>query len=339
MLLNRVRPKMRPAVIVVVGLALLGTGCIRFTYDETPTALPEEAAAPTSSPAATEPAPTAEPTSPAAEGPPVLRIEPPLVDMPVGQTREVQVQVDNAVDLHSIRLHISFEPRYVTVEDADPATGGIQIAPGPLLPSVQVTQNDVNCNAGLIVYQAQAGEGAGRGSGPVASFTVRSLAEGGSPLRFNVVELKDPAGEPIMAEEQINGLVVVGAGEDPGEPAEGPSPTAPPPAPTQPATAEGVYHTVQAGENLFRIAQRYDTTVEAIARANGITDPTAVRVGQRLLIPEGQAASGNTYVVQPGDTLYSIARRFGMSVEALAALNGIAPPYTIEVGQTLRVDP
>ena len=48
---------------------------------------------------------------------------------------------------------------------------------------------------------------------------------------------------------------------------------------------------------------------------------------------------GTVYIVRWGDTLYSIARRFGTTVGALAALNGIAPPYTIKVGQVLIVTP
>src|SRR5450432_2648000 len=49
-------------------------------------------------------------------------------------------------------------------------------------------------------------------------------------------------------------------------------------------------HTVQPGENLFRIALRYGTTVEALAAANNITDPTHVYVGEVLIIPGGAAA-------------------------------------------------
>src|ERR1700716_4153064 len=55
--------------------------------------------------------------------------------------------------------------------------------------------------------------------------------------------------------------------------------------------ADGPTHTVQPGENLFRIALRYGTTVEALAAANQITDPTHITVGQVLVIPGGADAS------------------------------------------------
>ncbi|WP_147371133.1 LysM peptidoglycan-binding domain-containing protein, partial [Meiothermus luteus] len=49
-------------------------------------------------------------------------------------------------------------------------------------------------------------------------------------------------------------------------------------------------HTVQPGETLFRIAQRYSTTVEALQALNGIQDPRRLRVGQVLQIGEALPA-------------------------------------------------
>lgn len=59
-----------------------------------------------------------------------------------------------------------------------------------------------------------------------------------------------------------------------------------------------VIHIVQRGENLFRLAIRYNTTVQAIAAANGIVDVTRIYVGQRLIIPVGNTTPGT----QPGTT-------------------------------------
>lgn len=47
--------------------------------------------------------------------------------------------------------------------------------------------------------------------------------------------------------------------------------------------------------------------------------------------------SGSVYTVKRGDTLYRISRATGTSVKELARLNGISPPYTIEVGQRIKV--
>jgi LysM repeat protein len=109
---------------------------------------------------------------------------------------------------------------------------------------------------------------------------------------------------------------------------------------------EQTIHIVQPGENLFRIARRYGTTVDAIVAANGLTNAQTIYAGQRLVIPRDAGSSatagrptatGGTYVVRPGDTLSQIARRFGTTTVALARLNGIANPSLIHIGQVLRL--
>jgi len=111
-----------------------------------------------------------------------------------------------------------------------------------------------------------------------------------------------------------------------------------------PAPVSAGRHTVQAGENLFRIALRYNTTVDAIANANGIANPSLVYVGQVLTVPGAGSqpptttgTGGTTYVVQPGDNLFRIALRYNMGYLYLAQYNGIANPASIRVGQVLRI--
>ena len=144
-----------------------------------------------------------------------------------------------------------------------------------------------------------------------------------------------------------------------------PSPTSPPPSPTpteliitaaptftpiptaesaepfapSPLTGE-IRHVVQPGENLFRIALRYNTTVQEIAVANGIANPDRIYAGQTLVIPAGGTplpAGGTTYVVQPGDNLFRIALRYNMSYLYLARYNNISNPSNIYVGQVIRI--
>lgn len=64
------------------------------------------------------------------------------------------------------------------------------------------------------------------------------------------------------------------------------------PAPAEPIPPEeGLWHTVQRGENLYRIALRYDSSVEAIAAANNIANPNRLQTGQHLWIPGGSPGS------------------------------------------------
>jgi len=107
------------------------------------------------------------------------------------------------------------------------------------------------------------------------------------------------------------------------------------------------YHTVQRGENLFRIALRYHTTVATLRAANGLANANLIYAGQSLCVvpvvngpmPVPQPVPGDqtTYRVQPGDTLFGIARRFNVSLTLLAQINGIANPSRIFVGQVLTI--
>ena len=119
----------------------------------------------------------------------------------------------------------------------------------------------------------------------------------------------------------------------------------PTPAATTPSGTTTTIHVVQKGETLFRIAQQYGTTVEAIAQANGITDVTRIAVGQRLIIPNvaapapGAASAGvpTDYIVQPGDSLMDLAWRFGTTVEVIARRNRIVSRTQLYVGLSLSL--
>jgi murein DD-endopeptidase MepM/ murein hydrolase activator NlpD len=115
--------------------------------------------------------------------------------------------------------------------------------------------------------------------------------------------------------------------------------TTPEPAPQQSGVT---IHVVQRGETLFRIALRYGTTVDELVRLNGISDPGSIDVGQRLLVPSTgvpEPVEAVTHIVQPGETLRSIAESYGTTVETLVALNNIANANTIYVGQVLTITP
>ena len=121
----------------------------------------------------------------------------------------------------------------------------------------------------------------------------------------------------------------------------------PTPTPTTPTTSPATpgaptVHVVQRGENLFRIALRYGTTVEAIAAANGIRNTQLIYVGQKLTIPQGggtipQPGGGRTHVVQAGENLFRIALRYGTTTQAIAAANNLPNIHLIYAGQVLRI--
>lgn len=99
---------------------------------------------------------------------------------------------------------------------------------------------------------------------------------------------------------------------------------------------------IQPGDTLIAIARRYGITLSQLLAANPqLTDPSRIFPGQRLNIPQGPALPPSTtisYTIQAGDTLFSIAQRFGTTVETLLRLNPqITDPTRIFPGQQIQV--
>ena len=102
------------------------------------------------------------------------------------------------------------------------------------------------------------------------------------------------------------------------------------------APGAGVNYTVQPGDTLYSIARRYGTTVDAIKIANNLTTDI-IYVDEILFIP-GPIVGGPTsvYTVLPGDTLFSIAQRYGTTVSALQTTNNLTSDL-IFPGQVLQI--
>jgi LysM repeat protein len=129
-------------------------------------------------------------------------------------------------------------------------------------------------------------------------------------------------------------------------------------------------HLVSPGDNLFRIALSYNVTVDQMALANNIVNPDLILAGATLIVPcplpasattttttttavtttgQGGLSAGNTYIVEPGDTLYRISLQYGVSMSALMQANGLTPAtinmiyagdqLVIPVGATTTVQP
>lgn len=113
-------------------------------------------------------------------------------------------------------------------------------------------------------------------------------------------------------------------------------------------TNQIVTYIVQPGNTLSQIAFQYNTTVSEIAGLNGISNPNLIFVGQVLKIDTTNNISVITgdqyetnhiiYTVQYGDTLTSIAARYGVTVESIVQLNQIANPNLIYAGERLRIN-
>lgn len=108
-----------------------------------------------------------------------------------------------------------------------------------------------------------------------------------------------------------------------------------------------ITYTVQRGDTLSKIADAYGVTVEHIVELNNIQDPNLIYPNEKLRITESENTNLNpisqsssrdyTYIVQRGDTLWKIARQYGVSVRYIVRLNGITNPNLIFPGRILKI--
>jgi len=132
------------------------------------------------------------------------------------------------------------------------------------------------------------------------------------------------------------------------------------PAPKDDAEPETV--TVGKGDTLASISRAHATTIDALAKANGLKSPYRLTAGQTIKLPAAAAsdeaaaetpkaksskaasaekkeekAEPETVTVGKGDTLAAISRKSGVSIDELAKLNGLEKPYRLKAGQTIQV--
>jgi murein DD-endopeptidase MepM/ murein hydrolase activator NlpD len=145
----------------------------------------------------------------------------------------------------------------------------------------------------------------------------------------------------------------------------GPTPVARMGGPTSWSAVGGSVVTVAPGESLDSLAIRYGVPATEIARANQISNPSDLKPGRTIVIPVRVAsaapapvatspaferpsapakpliasvkAGSGVHVVQPGQTLYGIAREHNVRVEDIAALNGLSPNQPVKIGQQLKL--
>ncbi|MCI5796551.1 MAG: LysM peptidoglycan-binding domain-containing protein [Ruminococcus sp.] len=103
---------------------------------------------------------------------------------------------------------------------------------------------------------------------------------------------------------------------------------------------EPVRYTVKRGDTLWGIAKKFGVTVSAVVNANNIRNPNLIYVGEVFIIPHMTSAESygyTLYTVRRGDTLWGIAKKFGTSINRIAALNGIENPDLIYAGEVFKI--
>ncbi len=116
-----------------------------------------------------------------------------------------------------------------------------------------------------------------------------------------------------------------------------------------PEASEGDFHRVRRGETLRLIARRYGVSQRQLQVWNRLGKSTKLRSGQRLRVSapdlavrstskaQTRSAKGHSHVVRPGETLSGLARRYGVSVQALREANGLPEDATLKRGARLKI--
>jgi membrane-bound lytic murein transglycosylase D len=114
-------------------------------------------------------------------------------------------------------------------------------------------------------------------------------------------------------------------------------------------TSTGGFHRVRSGETISEIADEYGVTQRELLGWNGLDRRGRIRAGQRLRVssPDAprttsagasvQRSGEQTHVVQRGETLKSLARRYGVSIQALRKANGLGEHDPLRVGAALKI--
>ena len=103
-----------------------------------------------------------------------------------------------------------------------------------------------------------------------------------------------------------------------------------------------IIHTMKKGETVYALSKKYGVAMSVILEYNGIKDASKIIVGQKIKIPDTKKLQPNqkatqTYIVQKGDTVYGIAKKFGTTKTEIFSLNGLTDNSVIKIGQKLKV--
>jgi LysM repeat protein len=250
----------------------------------------------------------------------VVRLQPATQQLKVGEMGNVQILIENVTNLMGIEIELQFAPNIIQIQDTDPDKEGIQIQPGDFLTSDFVKSNMVDNTTGNISYVIVQIPPTlpVSGNGVLATITFQAVAQGSSNLTLSKVKLADSEGRPISATIQSGQVTVDGGMEQPTATFTATA-TSVPGQPTPTSTFTPVPG-VETPTPTFTPVQPTATPTPTPTSPPSTITP----IPPQTTVPPG-ATVGFCYRVQEGDTLYSLAQKFGVNAHHISLVNDLRP--------------
>ena len=342
------KPSLLLITILIIGL----TGCAVARPDKTENDIN----------ALVPPAAAADQFAPPAQTGPqaTVRLQPASDQIELGTTTAIEIRLDNVTNLIAVDIELRFDPAILQVLDTDPNKPGVQIQPGDFLQANFVVTNDADNTTGVVRYViTQVGEAPANGNGLLASVPFLGIGPGSSNLNFSIVKLANADAQPIETVSQPGQVNVTQAGG--GEPTETvtvipitplptdtpaqptptftplplATPTQPPilptdtPVPPQPTlTPVPITATPVPPDIVCTPVPKGPTPDPNLCPPPPAPPPTTAPVAGTL---------GFCYQVQFGETIYSLAEKFGTSVQALNVVNDLYPPNMVYANMAIFI--
>lgn len=277
--------------------------------------------------------PEAAEEAPAEQDGAVLRLQPAVQQLNVGQITTVELLIENVTNLFGVEIQLQFAPSVLQVQDADPNSENVQITIGNFLAPDLLVTNEVNNTAGLVslIFTQTSETPPATGSGVLASFQIEAVGSSDSTFMFSTVKLSNSEGQEIPAIPQITQVAV---GQDGQVTPTVDQLTATPvvtitatPSLT-PATTATITPTVVVTTTLVPtptpIPEATPTFTPIPPPPTSVPPPMGKPSPPLAKMPKG-ATVGFCYRVQKGETLSDIAKHFRVTVDLLQTVNDLYP--------------
>ncbi len=104
--------------------------------------------------------------------------------------------------------------------------------------------------------------------------------------------------------------------------------------------AGDIIHVIRKGDTLYALSRKYNVTVDSILKKNHLSNASKIKIGQKILIPRKDAPKKyktKTYKIKKGDSLFALAKKFGVNFSTLMKLNGLNDKSVIKIGQVIKI--